>query len=157
MISTLLSALLTVIPQPVYDTIELPEETNEPAYTYMVWGDEYFTEIYEQDKCVEWTGTALSVGWPIEEIPKLLRIMYRESRCIPIACGETDSPHLRKCRDWGLMQINDHSWKRIIREQGYHIEDMWNPTKNLEFALWLFRYSEERNGDGWQPWKKVPQ
>jgi hypothetical protein len=154
MISTLLSALLLVVPLPIEESSDLPEEPIEPSYTYFVWGDEYFVEIYEQGLCVGWTGMALTAGWPIEEIPKLLRIMHRESRCLPDACGETDSPHLRKCRDWGLMQINDYSWKTTIRNLGYHIEDMWNPYDNLEFALWLFRYSEERNGDGWHPWRK---
>lgn len=115
----------------------------------------YLAEIQVQGLCVEWAQTALDAGWQPEELPRLLRIMFRESRCDPFACGETDSPHYRKCRDWGLMQINDYSWKRIIRSQGYKIEDMWDPYSNLKFARWLFEYSLDRNGDGWQPWKKI--
>lgn len=118
---------------------------------------QYLEEIRVQGLCVEWAETALSAGWQPEDLPRLMRIMHRESRCIPTACGETDSPHIRKCRDWGLMQINDHSWKRIIREQGYHIEDMWDPYSNLKFARWLFDYSLGRNGDGWVPWKFPPK
>lgn len=117
----------------------------------------YLGEVQAQGLCVEWAQTALDAGWQPAELPRLMRIMHRESRCIPTACGETDSPHVRKCRDWGLMQINDYSWKRIIRSQGYHIEDMWDPYSNLKFARWLFEYSLNRNGDGWIPWKPVKQ
>jgi len=100
--------------------------------------------------CSEWAGLAFDVGWAVEDIPKLLKIMFRESRCMPDACSESDSG--RVCRDWGLMQINDHSWKTTIRNQGMQMSDMWNPELNLRFALWLYQYSDERNGDGWQPW-----
>lgn len=100
--------------------------------------------------CAEWAGLAFDVGWPVHEIPKLLRIIHRESRCLPDACSKSDSG--RVCRDWGLTQINDYSWKSTITKQGLQMRDMWNPEHNLRFALWLFTYSEERNGDGWQPW-----
>jgi hypothetical protein len=103
--------------------------------------------------CAQWAGLAFDVGWPVREIPKLLRIIYRESRCLPDACGVPDRPDLRVCRDWGLTQINDYSWKKTIRGQGLEMRDMWNPELNLRFALWLFNYSEDRNGDGWQPWR----
>lgn len=106
----------------------------------------------DQGLCLQWITTALSAGWQYVELPKLMRIMFRESRCLPDACGETDSPHLRKCRDWGLMQINDYSWKRIIREMGMNIEQMHDPYWNLWFARWLFEYSVKYNDYGWQPW-----
>jgi hypothetical protein len=105
----------------------------------------------ESEVCLEWAGLAYDVGWPVEQIPKLLRIIHRESRCLPDACSESDSG--RVCRDWGLTQINDHSWKTTIRGQGMEMRDMWNPELNLRFALWLYNYSEDRNGDGWQPWR----
>lgn len=109
-------------------------------------------ETVDQGLCLEWITTALEAGWQYVELPKLMRIMFRESRCLPDACGETDSPHLRKCRDWGLMQINDYSWKRIIREMGMDIEQMHDPYWNLWFARWLFEYSAKYNDYGWQPW-----
>jgi hypothetical protein len=112
----------------------------------------FLREAVDQDLCLEWIPTALDAGWTYPELPKLLRLMFRESRCLPDACGETDSPHVRKCRDWGLMQINDHSWKRIIREMGLSIEQMHDPYWNLWFARWLFEYSVQYNDDGWQPW-----
>lgn len=103
--------------------------------------------------CAEWAGLAFDVGWPAGEIPRLLRIMFRESRCVPTACSESDSG--RVCRDWGLMQINEFSWRRTIVGQGYVMADMWVPEHNLRFALWLWNYSLERNGDGWVPWRLV--
>lgn len=114
-------------------------------------------ETEQQNLCVEWIDEALNAGWQADELPRLMRIMYRESRCIPTACGETDSPHIRKCRDWGLLQINDYSWKSTIRSMGWHIEEMMNPTENLRFARWLYEYSLDRNGNGWLPWTPIKQ
>lgn len=102
--------------------------------------------------CKEWFHTSLHAGWTLDEWPKLGKIIFRESRCLPNACGETDSPHVRKCRDWGLLQINDYSWKTTIRNMGMSIEQMHDPYWNLWFGRWLFLYSLDRNDDGWQPW-----
>lgn len=108
------------------------------------------TQAVADGNCPQWAGLAFDIGWPVDQIPELLRIMNRESRCLPEACSESDSG--RVCRDWGLMQINEYSWRSTIRKQGMEMADMWNPELNLRFALWLYQYSEERNGDGWQPW-----
>lgn len=137
----------TVRPDDVRVIQTPPRETLEQ----LVYRVERQEVIDNADKCREWAGLAYDIGWPKSEIPRLLKIMHRESRCLPNACSESDSG--RVCRDWGLMQINDHSWKRTITGQGYVMSDMWNPEHNLRFALWLYRYSEDRNGDGWQPWK----
>lgn len=115
--------------------------------------DRVVSEAVLAGRCAEWAGLAFDVGWPAVEIPKLLRIMFRESRCLPGACSESDSG--RVCRDWGLMQINEYSWRRTIVGQGYVMADMWVPEHNLRFALWVWSYSFERNGDGWLPWKLV--
>lgn len=161
MLSTLIALVMvatmgpaTTVPEDPYETTVLPSEPIEESIPYMGTGDEYYAEIITQNVCVEWTTTALRAGWPIQDVPRLLRIMERESKCQPDACGVTDSPHIRKCRDWGLMQINDYSWKRTIRGLGLTMDQMHDPYWNLWFARWLFDYSLERNGDGWQPWKK---
>lgn len=140
--------LLIVVPDRidnVNDVVEVSPEQVEKGIA--------LRETVTQGLCLEWVTTALDAGWHPTDLPRLMKIMWRESRCLPNACGETDSPHIRKCRDWGLMQINDYSWKRIIREMGWDIEQMHDPLENLRFARWLFEYSLERNGDGWQPWK----
>jgi len=102
--------------------------------------------------CAEWAGTAFDAGWPPHLIPRLLRVVYRESRCLPGACSTPDRPDLRRCRDWGLTQINDYSWKRTVRSQGLDMPAMWDPYENLRFAWWLYNYSVETTGCGWTPW-----
>ncbi len=106
----------------------------------------------DQGLCVEWGFTALSAGWQPEDLPQLFQYMHRESRCLPDACSTPDRPDLRMCRDWGLMQINDYSWKTTVRGFGLTMDQMHDPYWNLWFARWLFEYSEDRNGCGWQPW-----
>lgn len=143
-----------------YVDSELPAEPVAESHPYMgtVEMDAAVLDILDDENtCPQFAGTALVAGWQADDLPRLLRIMWRESRCIPTACGETDSPHIRKCRDWGLMQINDYSWKRIIREMGWDIEQMHDPLENLRFSRWLFEYSLERNGDGWHPWRLQKQ
>ncbi len=157
MITSLIAAMLVSVVPLSAEEGELPEETIEVSHPYLGALDAPVLEIIADNTCLQWVVTALQAGWQPDELPRLMRIMYRESRCQPDACGETDSPHIRKCRDWGLMQINDYSWKRIIREMGWHIEDMWVPLENLRFARWLFEYSLDRNGDGWHPWRYPPK
>lgn len=105
-----------------------------------------------EQECAEWIPTALQAGWPPHLIDRLTRVMYRESRCIPWACSTPDRPDLRRCRDWGLMQINDYSWKTTIRQQGLDMPAMWDSYENLRFAWWLYNYSVETTGCGWTPW-----
>lgn len=115
--------------------------------------DQYNLEtVYEQGQCVEFLDEAVRTGWEADDLPRLMRVMFRESRCIPTACGETDRPDLRECRDWGLMQINDYSWKTTIRSMGLDIHQMYDPFWNLFFARYLFDMAERVYGCGWQPW-----
>ena len=109
-------------------------------------------EVADQGKCVEWTATAVEAGWPVEELPRLFGYMFRESRCLPEACSVPDRPDLRRCRDWGLMQINDYSWKSTVRRLGLEMEQLTDPYWNLWFSRWLYDYSVESTGCGWTPW-----
>lgn len=102
--------------------------------------------------CQQWLPLLLDEGWPRDPkvLERALRIMYRESRCLPDACSTSDSGRI--CRDWGLFQINDYSWRSTVEAQGYDIAQLWDPAVNVRFALWLYHYSLERNGDGFGPW-----
>ena len=137
-----------------YESTELPGEPVRPSETILGASESDLWAVIKQGLCVEWTAMAMSAGWPVKDLPQLMRIMFRESRCIPTACGVTDSPHIRKCRDWGLMQINDYSWKRIVRSLGLEMGQMHDPYWNLWFARWLFTYSEQYSpgGCGWAQW-----
>lgn len=110
-------------------------------------------EIDPATPCQQWLPLLLDVGWPRDPavLQRALRIMYRESRCLPDACSESDSGRI--CRDWGLFQINDYSWRTTVEAHGYRIEELWNPAVNARFALWLYHYSLDRNGDGFGPWR----
>ncbi len=58
-------------------------------------------------------------------------------------------------KDLGLMQINDYSWRRWLREQGVITadSDLFTPAVNLKAALLIWKYGENRHGNGWIAWK----
>lgn len=105
-------------------------------------------------RCPEYYFLALYAGWSRDDWPTLDRIIWRESRCQPDACSTPDRPDLRLCRDWGLTQINDHSWKTTIRQLGLDMAQMHDPYWNLWFARWLYNYSMDRTDGncGWIQW-----
>jgi len=89
-------------------------------------------------KCGEWHDIAMSVGWPAEEWERLQQIIWRESRCQADAWNGADA---------GLVQINQIHTK-WMSDFGYVFpDDMFNPEKNLTFALALW------NSSGWKPWR----
>ena len=99
-------------------------QTDEARFT---WG-----------QCGEWHDLAISVGWPEEEWPTLNKIIWRESRCTMDAWNGHDA---------GLTQVNQIH-KKWLAEMGWtHPNDMFDPEKNLTFALRLWETS------GWKPWK----
>ena len=88
-------------------------------------------------KCPQWWPLAVQVGWPIEELPMLDRIMWRESRCLPDAWNGHDA---------GLTQINQIH-REFVAVMGWSWpKDMFNPELSLRFTLKLWQ------GKGWQPW-----
>ena len=95
-------------------------------------------------ECGEWYETAMSVGWQPDEWDRLSAIMFRESRCQPDACSKSTSG--LKCRDAGLLQVNQIHTK-YLNDLGYNFPDsMLDPTLNLAFARRLYE------GSGWKPW-----
>jgi hypothetical protein len=52
--------------------------------------------------CAQALNLALSVGWPATETPTLMRVLKRESRCLPKAHNKKDTVG----QSYGLMQIN---------------------------------------------------
>jgi len=95
-------------------------------------------------ECGEWYGTAMATGWQPDEWENLSRIMFRESRCQPDACSKSTSG--LKCRDAGLLQVNQIHTK-FLNDLGYEFPDsMLDPSLNLAFARRLYE------GSGWKPW-----
>jgi len=96
---------------------------------------------YVSYECGHWAGEAKAVGWPTEQIPKLLRTMNRESNCEPSTRSHTS--------DSGLMQVNDI----VLRDARFQRDwpnfdpgSLFDPDVNLAVALWLWSI------DGWRPW-----
>jgi hypothetical protein len=86
---------------------------------------------------------AITAGWPAKQAPMLARVMFRESRCNPMAFNQQDSNNGSR----GLMQINGVH-KRWLMDTGYinNLDDLFNPDINLRAALHLWRMV------GWSAW-----
>lgn len=110
--------------------------------------------------CAEWYPVFLEAGWPADLWDKASKLIYRESRCLPLTLNQ-------RSRDIGLWQINAKSWCLPNRynphpagwlgAQGLIGEcaDLYNPLTNMRAALALYVYSEAVNGPGmgWHPWR----
>jgi len=114
-------------------------------------------------RCGQWWGLAIEAGWTEDLLETLDYVLWRESRCDPTQHNTT----LNKdgSADVGLTQINDRSWCLPTRwyPQGYlqtvgvlttvGCEQLFDPYLNLKAAKALYDYSQEANGNGWQPWQ----
>jgi hypothetical protein len=87
--------------------------------------------------CPQWWQLAVDVGWPVDELPMLDRVIWRESRCLPKAWNGHDA---------GLTQINQIHTEFVAVMGWSWPGDMFNPELCLRFALKLWQ------GSGWRPW-----
>lgn len=111
--------------------------------------------VFPETPCQEWAPTAVEAGWPADPfvLHKLLTIMWRESRCQPLATSRHE--------DTGLLQIHPNSWCRPnryneigwLQAQGVITDcaELYDPLTNLRAARAIYLYSEAR-GDAWRPW-----
>jgi hypothetical protein len=94
--------------------------------------------------CAQYVADAITAGWPADQSPTLARVMFRESRCNPLAFNSQDSNGGSR----GLMQVNGvhETW---LKEAGIitHLDDLFRPEVNIRAALHLWRIV------GWQAWK----
>jgi hypothetical protein len=98
-----------------------------------------------EGKCSEWYPVAIKAGWPVDDLPKLGRIMWAESRCIY---------NISNCCSDGLVQMEWSAHKGWLKTE-FGIterEELYDPYTNLLVARWLYYYAEENYGCGWQPW-----
>jgi hypothetical protein len=100
------------------------------------------------DRCPEFRQTALDAGWSEADWPRLDAIIWRESRCMPMA-------HNGRGRDdsYGLVQLNmraHRSWVRPLVDGDFG--RLFDPATNLAVARQLFDRAEDAYGCGWQPW-----
>ena len=110
-------------------------------------------DAFASYKCGVWFPLAIAQGWPDNPVvlKTLDRAMWRESRCQADACSQSDSG--LKCRDAGLLQINQlHT--DYLDDLGWSFpDDMLNPANNLRFAWLLYSGREAKGQCGWQPWQ----
>ena len=98
--------------------------------------------------CQEWAPMALDAGWPAELIPQLLRIIWRESRCLNI----TDTHPRHNGWDTGPLQLND-TWRDEIATQ-FGDENLINdPLTNLKMGWEIYKWHDHHRGCGWAPWR----
>ena len=95
--------------------------------------------------CAQYVADAISAGWPADQAPTLARVMFRESRCNPLAYNAKDTAG----GSYGLLQVNGQH-KQWLMETGYitSLDDLFNPDINLRAALHLYRMV----GNSWSPW-----
>ena len=93
--------------------------------------------------CAQYVADAITAGWPADQAPMLARVMFRESRCNPLAYNAKDSNGGSR----GLMQMNG-THVQWLTELGYitTLDDLFKPEVNLAASAHLYRMV------GWQAW-----
>ena len=135
--------------EPSSSTIDLAPYLIEPTTTIsstttsstVVWINP------ESDACEQFSGAAVNMGWPIKQREMLKKVMFRESRCIPIAHNKADTVG----QSYGLLQINTfwcQSKNSFLQTRGIltDCESLLDPTINLQAGLLIFQNSR------WNPW-----
>ena len=158
-IATIMS-IIVFSPSMPNDTDELPDPVYPSTEGYIEPETTTTTTqprpIVIMTPCEKVRELARIVGWPKKELDTLVKIAYRESRCMPKAHNKTRN--IDGSQDYGLMQINDWSWCKPSKynAKGYlqqlkiieTCDDLFNPILNLTAAYALFEYSDNT----WEQW-----
>ncbi len=96
--------------------------------------------------CAEYVADAITAGWPADQAPMMARVMFRESRCNPMAWNGKDSNGGSR----GLWQVNGIHEAWLI-ESGIitKLDDLFYPDVNIRAALQVYRIL------GWQAWSST--
>ena len=115
------------------------------------------SQVRYPQHCPEYASAVFRVGFR-NEMPTALRVMHRESRCIPTVMNPKDP----NGGSIGLFQINMFWCKPSryyaegwLQSQGVlqNCSQLYNPVTNMVAAKAIYDYSVEHNkGNGWQPW-----
>lgn len=94
--------------------------------------------------CPTYERTALAVGWPKKELPRLTYVLARESSCFARAWNKRDP----FSGSYGLAQLNGSNKGFFMRENLVRksMTELFNPKKNLIAALALWKEC------GWVCW-----
>jgi hypothetical protein len=105
----------------------------------------------EDARCPQWWETAASVGWPVDELPKVDHIMFGESSCNPSAwvVDHDDT-------GGGLMGINIRRGNGNRPFIGPMVDWDWSrlkdPAVNLTVGLAMAENAERLGQCRWWPW-----
>jgi hypothetical protein len=93
--------------------------------------------------CAQYVADAITAGWPADQAPMIARVMFRESRCNPLAYNSQDSNGGSR----GLMQMNG-AHKEWLIEEGFitTLDDLFYPDVNLKASAHLYSIV------GWSAW-----
>jgi len=106
----------------------------------------FFNElpVEETYHCPQAVRLAASVGWAVEDLEMIDRIMWAESRCHVDAVSSTG--------DYGLFQLNWSANNRWLSNAGYDRDSLLVSSNNARAALMLAHYAEIQYGCKFQPW-----
>lgn len=99
--------------------------------------------------CREWAPLAMQAGWPVELLPRLLKIVWRESRCLNIIAGHPD----HNGADSGPLQLNT-VWRDEIATQFGDANLINDPYTNFAMGWEIYKWHEANRGCGWAPWRQ---
>ena len=86
--------------------------------------------------CAEYVADAITAGWPADQAPVLARVMFRESRCNPMAWNGADSNGGSR----GLLQINGIHEAWLIKAGIItKLDDLFYPDVNIRAGVHLYR------------------
>ena len=139
----------TTVPEVTTTTTTVPPSTTVPTPSTLpiVQPTTTTTTLALPDgRCSEWFPLAVEVGWPIDRLEKLGRIMWAESNCLDDVANKTYS--------YGLLQMEWSAHKGwMASEFGVTSrEELFDPRTNLTVGLWLAEYAAEHYGCWSQPW-----
>ena len=130
--------------RPVPTTVPKPPTTAEYLRTTIV-------------NCDDVTQIMLEQGWPASELAYGTEIAWRESRCYPWVHNAKDP----NGGSVGLFQINQfwclpnrYTKRGWLQDQGVleSCDDLYHATLNIRAALAIWKYAEDKHGNGWGPW-----
>ena len=107
-------------------------------------------------KCPKAIAIAIQAGFTKKDLPKLDKIVYRESRCNPKSVGYNRRADGSVWSiDYGLTQINNYSWITYLRDRNIikKSTDLLHPFTNMKAARALYNYSLQNGGDPWRQWR----
>lgn len=138
-------------PEPIVEAVSPPTSTPETTTTTST------VPAPPAARCPMWWSLARSVGFTVEQMQTLDRVIHRESRCQETALNATDP----NGGSIGLTQIN-RFWCLPSRyhADGYlqavgvltTCDDLYIAEINLRAALALMDYSRRTGQDQWAQW-----